>query len=161
MKHIIEIDQSGIDLMKSMEGCILHPYLDKAGIATIGIGSTYYENGSKVKISDPSITLDRAISLFKHTLITYERAVDSYTRDDINQNMFNALVDFTYNEGTGALKSSTLLKKVNVNPNDPNIRVEFMKWVKVRNPHTHELETDDWQVKRRGLDANMYFKLIL
>lgn len=158
MSHVTSIDQSGIDLMKSMEGCILHPYLDKAGIPTIGIGSTYYENGNKITMSDPSITLDRAISLFQNTLLTYERAVDSYTRDDINQNMFNALVDFTYNEGTTAFKTSTLLKKVNANPSDPEIRVEFMKWVKVRNPHTHELETDDWQEKRRGLDANMYFK---
>ena len=48
---------------------------------------------------------------------------------DVNQVQFEALVSFTYNVGTAAFHSSTLLKKVQANPNDPTIRDEFMKWV--------------------------------
>jgi lysozyme len=40
------------------------------------------------------------------------------------------LVSFAYNVGTGAFISSTLLKKVNSNPNDPSIKTEFLKWNK-------------------------------
>ena len=48
---------------------------------------------------------------------------------DINQEQYEALVSFTYNVGTGAFASSTLLQKVKANPNDPTIRDEFMRWV--------------------------------
>lgn len=48
---------------------------------------------------------------------------------DITQVQYEALVSFTYNVGTGAFGSSTLLAKVKVNPNDPTIRDEFMRWV--------------------------------
>jgi hypothetical protein len=48
---------------------------------------------------------------------------------DVNQVQFEALVSFTYNVGTSAFHTSTLLKKVKANPNDPTIRDEFMKWV--------------------------------
>lgn len=48
---------------------------------------------------------------------------------DVNQVQFEALVSFTYNVGTAAFHTSTLLKKVQANPNDPTIRDEFMKWV--------------------------------
>jgi GH24 family phage-related lysozyme (muramidase) len=41
---------------------------------------------------------------------------------DVNQVQFEALASFTYNVGTAAFHSSTLLKKVQANyPNDPTI----------------------------------------
>ena len=98
-------------------------------IPTIGFGNTFYEDGTKVKLTDPAITKERAIKILQVAMSYFEKQVDSYTTDKVNQNQFDALVDFAYNAGVGALKASTLLKKVNANPNDPTIANEFMKWV--------------------------------
>lgn len=126
--EIKEVSPNGLKLISKEEGMVLKPYKCSAGVPTIGIGSTYYEDGTKVKMTDPAITEFRALQLFKNVLKTYELAVYSSTRDDINQNQFDSLVSLAFNIGTGAFKKSTLLKKVNANPNDPTIGVAFEMW---------------------------------
>jgi lysozyme len=151
MEKITKISQKGIDLIKKYEGFSGKPYLCPAQIITIGYGATYYENGKKVTMQDNVITEERAVELLKHLLVSYEKAVDSFCRDDINQNQFDALVSFAYNLGAGSLKSSTLLKKVNTNPVDPTIKDEFMKWVNAGGKKLPGL------VKRRADEATLYF----
>lgn len=132
--EIKSVDNKGIEFIVHEEGIILHPYLDSAGIPTIGVGCTYYEDGTRVKMTDPAITRERAIFLFKTVLKNYETTVWSVTRDDISQNQFNALVSICFNigvgnpEGTTGFKGSTLLKRVNANPNDPSITEAFKMW---------------------------------
>jgi hypothetical protein len=50
-------------------------------------------------------------------------------KQPLTQNQFDVLVDFAYNAGVGALKSSTLLKKVNAAQFDA-VPAELMKWTK-------------------------------
>ncbi len=69
----------------------------------------------------------------------------------LRQQQFDALVSFTYNVGTGAFSTSTLLKKVRVNPDDPTIRDEFMRWVYVNG------EVSQGLVNRREAEADFYF----
>lgn len=140
------MDDNGINFLIQQEGIVLKPYLDSVGIPTIGVGCTYYENGTRVKMSDPPITKERAIQLFKNVLKTYETAVWSVTRDDINQNQFNALVSICYNIGVGGFKGSTLLKRVNNNPKDPSITEAFKMW---RKPAV--------LLNRRIREAKLYF----
>lgn len=119
---------NGIDFLIKEEGLILKPYLDSVGIPTIGIGNTYYEDGTRVKMTDKPITRERAINLFKNVLQHYETTVWSVTRDDINQNQFDALVSLCYNIGVGGFKGSTVVKRVNKNPNDSTIKEAFEMW---------------------------------
>ena len=149
---ITKIDANGIKLITDWEGLKLKPYLCSAKVPTIGYGSTRYENGNKVKLTDAPITKERALELFKNTLHTYARDVDALVRDDINQNQFNALVSFAYNLGTTALRNSTLLKKVNINPNDKTIANEFVKWVNAGGRRVQGL------VNRRNAEIQMYYK---
>lgn len=128
MKEIRETSNKGIQFLIHEEGLIKRPYLDQAKVPTIGIGCTYYENGVKVKMTDPAITTERAIALFRNLLRNYELAVYSLTRDDINHNQFDSLTSFTYNVGTGGFRGSDLLKKVNSNKQDPSIRAAFEAW---------------------------------
>ena len=133
MAKITKTSAKGIELIKSFEGLVLKPYRCSAGVPTIGYGNTFYENGKKV------------------ALTKFEQYVDSYCIDTITQDQFDALVSFCYNLGPGNLKASTLLKKVNKDPNDPTIRAEFMKWNKAGGRALKGL------TRRREAEANLYF----
>jgi lysozyme len=148
---VTKISQKGLDLIKRFEGLSLKPYLCPASIPTIGYGNTYYTDGKKVKLTDPSITQAKADELLKFLIQSYEKDVDSFCRDDISQQNFDALVSFAYNCGPRNLKSSTLLKKVNLNPQDVTIRNEFMKWNKGAGKVLAGL------TKRRQAEADLYF----
>jgi lysozyme len=148
---VTKISQKGLDLIKRFEGLSLKPYLCPASIPTIGYGNTYYTDGKKVKLTDPSITQAKADELLKFLIQSYEKDVDSFCRDDISQHQFDALVSFAYNCGPRNLKSSTLLKKVNLNPQDVTIRNEFMKWNKGAGKVLAGL------TKRRQAEADLYF----
>lgn len=128
MKEITETSNKGIQFLIQEEGLVKRPYLDSAGVPTIGIGCTYYENGTKVKMTDAPVTTERAIKLFRNLLRNYELAVYSSTRDDINHNQFDALTSFTFNVGASGFRSSTLQKKVNENKEDLSIKSAFEAW---------------------------------
>jgi lysozyme len=148
---ILHIDGKGIDLITSFEGFRAKPYICPAGVPTIGYGTTRYPNGVKVSMSDMEITKDKAIEYLRFDVYRFELAVDAMCVDSINQNQFNALVSFTYNLGEGALKSSTLLKKLNVNPNDLTIKDEFQKWCFADGKKMEGL------LRRRIAEAELYF----
>lgn len=151
MEKITKIGSKGLELIKRFEGLSLKPYLCPAHIPTLGYGATYYPDGTKVKMTDKPITIEKATEMLLNMLKHYEQAVDSYCRDDINQSQFDALVSFAYNCGVGNLKSSTLLKKVNTNPSDVSIMAEFLKWNKGGGKVLAGL------TKRRAAEANLYF----
>ena len=117
-----------LDIIEKSEGLRLNPYLSPAGVPTIGYGSTHYANGIAVTLHDSSITKDQAISLMLDTLINYVSAVNRFVHVPLNQNQFDALVDFSYNAGIGALQTSTLLKLLNAHDYN-GASNEFGKWV--------------------------------
>lgn len=143
--------QGLINLLKLSEGCRLEAYKDTNGIPTIGYGATHYENGLPVKMYD-SITQQAAEDLLNHLLTEYDNAVASYVPAIINQNQFDALVDFAYNCGKQNLKGSTLLKKVIANPADTEIAFEFNKWV-----HGANGQLLPGLVTRRKNEVELYF----
>jgi lysozyme len=151
MNKITSTSKKGIDLIKSHEGFSSKPYLCPANVVTIGFGTTRYPNGTKISMKDAPITEAKALEYLIFDMKAFERNVDAYCRDDINQNQFDALVSFCYNVGPNALKASTLLKKVNANPNDPSIAIEFAKWNKGAGRVLKGL------VRRRKEEAQLYF----
>ena len=111
------------------EGLYLKPYLCPAGIPTIGVGSTRYEDGVAVSMFDAPITKDRAIELLMLTLKRdYLPAVRTLCKVE-NAKQLAALTDFAYNLGVGALRSSNLRKRVNAGDYEA-VPAEFSKWVK-------------------------------
>jgi lysozyme len=151
MAKITKISKRGLELIKKYEGFRAEPYKCPAGVPTIGYGATYYPDGKRVKMSDKPITEKQATDMLKVIVSGFEKAVDTYCIDSINQNQFDALVSFAYNVGSNALKNSTLLRKLNVNANDPTIRDEFMRWVKANGRTLKGL------VRRRKEEADLYF----
>lgn len=141
------------DFVKAKEELSLTAYLCPAKVWTIGYGNTFYEDGTKVKKGDV-ITKERAEILFENILNQFGKEVSSVLIQKLNDNQFSALVSFAYNVGIGALKSSTLLKKVKANPNDKAIANEFAKWNKAGGKVLAGL------ISRRAKESDIYFKKI-
>ncbi|ESK54317.1 lysozyme [Acinetobacter tjernbergiae] len=102
----------GINLITSFEDEKLNAYDDGVGVWTIGFGTTVYPNGVKVKKGDVC-TAEQAKAFFTYDLKRFEAAVNGAVKVSLTQNQFDALVLLTYNIGSAAFKSSTLLKKLN------------------------------------------------
>lgn len=122
-----------IELAEAMcctfEGLRLKPYLCPAGVPTIGIGSCFYETGTRVTMNDPPITVERAKALLRLTLTRdylpgVLRASPGLAGDPIR---LGAILDFGYNCGIPRYRSSTLMKRVNAQ-NWPGARIEIMRW---------------------------------
>lgn len=120
----MKIGKLGIDLIKDFEGCKLTSYQCSAGVWTIGYGHT----GSDVE-QGMTIAPEQAEALLRKDLNKFETGVTTLVKVSLNQNQFDALVSFAYNCGLGALKESTLLKKVNAK-DFTQASQEFLKWDK-------------------------------
>ena len=156
---MMKLNEEGYQMIMNFEGLSLKPYLCSAGVPTIGYGNTYYPNGKKVTLKDKPITKEYAIEIFKFIADLFAKDVNRLLKTTVTQNQFNALVSFAYNLGSDidaddipeGLGDSTLLKKVNKNPNDLTILNEFLKWVRSNGKISNGL------VKRRKLEAKLYF----
>ena len=156
----MKLDNKGYLLIAKFEGLSLKPYLCSAGVPTIGYGNTFYPSGRKVTMRDAPITESTAFWMLKQVADMFARDVDSLVTSNINQNQFNALVSFAFNLGSDidadnipeGLGDSTLLRKVNANPNDISIAREFAKWNKAKGVVSNGL------TKRRLEEAQLYFK---
>jgi len=144
------VNKETIDLIKNFEGLRLEAYLCSANVATVGYGSTFFEDGTKVKLGD-KITKKRAEELLDFMVLQFANQVKPLIKVSLSDNKFGALVSFAYNVGVGALQKSTLLKKVNTNPNDPSIKMEFLRWNRSNNKILAGL------TKRREAEAKLYF----
>lgn len=155
-----KLDHVGTLFLQNREGFSAKPYLCSGGKPTIGFGNTYYPDGKKVTMKDKPITRAYATDIFKIVVSQFEKDVNFLVKSNITQNQFNALVSFAYNVGSDidvddipeGLGDSTLLKKVNKNPNDKTIEKEFAKWNKANGRVNNGL------ISRRQLEAELYFK---
>jgi GH24 family phage-related lysozyme (muramidase) len=144
----MRVSESGINLIKQFEGCELTAYQDSVSVWTIGYGWTHPVNGKKI---DSSMTIDQqtAEQLLKSGVVQYEQGVSQLVNVGINQNQFDALVDFAYNLGVDALKGSTLLKKLNAG-DYAGAADEFPKWVNAGGVRLNGL------VKRRNAERELF-----
>lgn len=124
----MKISKVGIDLITSFEDTVLQAYDDGVGVWTIGIGTTIYPNGVKVKRGD-TCTSEQAKSYFAYDLKRFEAAVNGAVKVSLTQNQFDALVSLTYNIGEAAFKNSTLLKKLNAK-DYAGAADQFLRWNK-------------------------------
>ena len=128
----MKLDSKGYDLIKEFEGFSDIPYKCSANIPTIGYGNTFYPDGKRVSMLDKQITKEYADEIFKNVVDNFAFKVSKLIKSKVTQNQFNALVSFAYNVGIGNLEKSTLLKLVNINPNDAMIAKQFLRWNKAK-----------------------------
>jgi lysozyme len=109
----MKTSQNAIELIKLFEGCKLKSYKCPAGVWTIGYGSTYYLDGSKVLMGQKISQIEADMLLLK-LLPKYEATVIKNIKVTLNQNQFDALVSFCWNCGS----SQTLFRLVNQKATD-------------------------------------------
>lgn len=115
-------------LARRFEGLYLTPYLCPAGVPTIGYGATYYEDGTRVSLSDGAITRDRAESLLLWMVKSvYLPAVLRLCPGSDSPERLAAVIDFCLNFGQGRLKASTLRKRINEG-RWQDVPYELRKW---------------------------------
>lgn len=126
--------ETAINIAKALcirfEGVVLKPYLCPAGVPSIGVGCTYYEDGAAVALTDPPITIERAESLLLWMIRTkYLPAVIRLCPGIDDPHRLAAIIDFTFNLGAGSLSASTLRRRINAGLWD-DVPDELRKWVK-------------------------------
>ena len=118
------------DIAKVFEGIRLRPYLCPAGVPTIGYGSTRYENGRKVRLSDLPIDMEQAEKLLLLEMASCVRGALRYCPGlGVYPGRLAAIADFCYNLGVGRLQQSTLRRRVNQGDWEA-AKGELMKWVR-------------------------------
>jgi lysozyme len=132
----------------------LTAYQDGAGIWTIGMGTTYYPNGEKVKQGD-TCTIDEAISYHRDALEHIIAKVEAAIPDTVTQGMFDACVDFAYNAGLGAFLGSTLHSLIQKDPTDfAAIGPHFLQWNKLHK--NGQLVESPGLLRRRKCECYLY-----
>jgi lysozyme len=154
----MNISANGLSLIESFEGLRLNPYLDDAGIPTIGYGCITYPSGRKVSMGDAPITEQDALNYLAWQVNERVSAINHMVQVPINQNQFDALASFAYNEGVGALQSSTLLRLLNAG-NTSGAADQFLVWDKVR--VDGQLVENDGLLHRRHIERTLFLEPVV
>lgn len=123
MNDGLQYSAVGLKMTEGFETLALTAYKDVRGMWTVGWGHTGPLVHDGVKI-----TPDQAQTFLTHDVFGAEVAVKSYVTAALTQNQFDALVDFTFNEGAEHLKTSTLLLRVNQGDHTAAAD-EFLRWI--------------------------------
>jgi lysozyme len=100
--------EAGLRLTKRFEGLELSAYQDQGGVWTIGYGHT----GPNVH-GGLTITEEQAEQLLESDLAAAVACVNRAVKVELEQNQFDALVDFVFNLGAASLLTSTMLRHLN------------------------------------------------
>lgn len=119
------------NLCRFFEGFSSKPYICPAGYPTIGYGTVYKPDGTKVTMQDAPISRELADEwLMRELQNNYMAGVLKASPILIrNQRLLAAITDFAYNLGVGRYRASTLKRRVDAN-DLPGIEVELKKWVR-------------------------------
>lgn len=100
-------------IIAEFEGLRLKAYICPAGVATIGIGTTTYPDGRKVRLGD-TCTVAQANEWLDHFIAKkiFPVLLPAIKVDTTN-NMLCALVSYAYNVGPSGAKKSDIVKALN------------------------------------------------
>lgn len=147
----MKTSNNAIELIKQFEGLRLISYLCPAGVATIGYGHTRnIKMGMKIDESQANILLGM-------DTLECEKIISKYVKAELNQNQFDALIDFVFNIGETKFKNSTLLKKLN-DGNYNDAANEFLKWNKAYDPVKKIYRELSGLTKRRIREKELFTK---
>ncbi|WJV67479.1 lysozyme [Pectobacteriaceae bacterium CE70] len=101
--HLLHTSPEGLTLLANLEGCRLRPYQCSAGMWTSGIGHT------AGVVPKRDITEREAAENLVADVLNTERRLAVCVPVTMPQQVYDALVSFSFNVGTGAACRSTLV----------------------------------------------------
>jgi lysozyme len=104
-------------------------------------------------MNDPYITQQQATQYLEWQVNQKTAEVEHMIQTCPNQNQFDALVSFAYNEGVNALKTSTLLRLFN-SGDSQGAADQFLVWDKVR--ENGQLVESDGLLRRRQAERQLF-----
>jgi lysozyme len=137
----MHLSDRGLRLITSFEGFPNggRPYNDPSRYATVGYGhliamrpvnphdqQDVWVSGQRTR---GRLTQPEAMRLLAEDLGDYETGVEHAVTRRMTQGQFDALVSFAYNVGVGAVRSSTLVRRLNAG-DAAGAANEFMRWTK-------------------------------
>ena len=138
---------TGKDIIKKWEGLRLKAYLCPAGVPTIGYGHTYnVKMGQTISVAQAELFLD-------HDYQDAEEQVLSLVKVPLTENQLGALTSFVFNLGSGNLRISTLLRKLNQG-DYRGAAEQFGAWNKAR--VNGVMVALDGLTKRRADEKNLF-----
>jgi len=105
--RLLHTSQDGLALLADLEGCRLRPYQCSAGVWTSGIGHTAGVTPAR------DITEREAATNLVADVLGTERRLAVCAPVDMPQHVYDAVVSFAFNVGTGAACRSTLVYFLN------------------------------------------------
>jgi len=119
-----------VELCKKWEGFSAKPYICPAGYPTIGYGTVYKPDGTKVTMSDSPISQETAETWLRQEIAHNYMAGVLRASPILLQNtqLLAAITDFAYNLGTARYRASTLKRRVDANDLE-GCATELRKWV--------------------------------
>ncbi len=140
----MKASQQAYNLIREFEGLRLQAYQCPSGIWTIGYGhTTNMAPNTVISQLQANLLLQEDIAQCERTLNRYNLA--------LTQNMYDALISFIYNVGSGNFHRSALLSKIKANPYDSSISDEFLKWIHSKGKSLAGLQ------RRRMAEMKLYF----
>jgi GH24 family phage-related lysozyme (muramidase) len=119
----MKLSVAGLALIKKAEGFRGKVYLDVAGFPTIGYGHRLAPSES----FPDGICETQAEVILLWDVHEAEQAVSRLVLVELTQGQFDALVDFTFNLGSGRLAESTLLEDLNAGNFDA-AAAQLLRW---------------------------------
>ena len=113
-----------IGCVAGAEGLRTAAYRDPVGIPTVCFGET-----RNIKLGD-KFTIEQCKDMLGARVEEFGRGVDSCVQAPMTPERKAALVSFSYNVGTAAFCSSTLVKRLNAS--DPHACDELLRWTKAK-----------------------------
>lgn len=114
------------------EGFSSKPYNDSGKVATIGIGSTKYEDGTRVKLTDKPISKERAVQIAKAHISKDEATFrKSLSGVNLSQTEYDLYLDFVYQFGQSGWSGSSMRKLLIQNKHRQACDA-LLEWRKVR-----------------------------
>ena len=100
---------NGIKFIKHFEGVRYKPYLDVAGLWTVGVGHLI-EGGKQLPDAyNKTFTSEEVDALLRKDLLRFENGLSRLLPNVLlRQNEYDALISFVFNLGLGTLQRSTL-----------------------------------------------------
>lgn len=139
-----------VNFTASWEGFSSQPYQDIAGNWTVGYGDCTYN------VKPQPVTRQEAWNNLKNTLNSFANDVARLCESlNLTQNQFDSIVDFCYNEGFEAFKSSDLYQALLSCANDGIVQGDFIAWDCYTNSNG-QLEVALGLERRRKAETQMF-----